>query len=865
MTINLADCKLQNPSHIHADHWAELIASGIDPEIASRNFFTIEDPAEVDRLLNRNSDKRWKHSSDLVPGWAVRGIDPETGEHTSLGAQYKPDRPRVGDNDKPRKYENALDYPTTPLFLDPVKANFWLKVLQDLRIAVIITEGAKKAAAGLSAGLATISIAGVATGQKLGELKSELKQFCQIGRTIHLAFDADLMTNPQVCKALDQLGRLIAAEGAVVKIILLPGPEKGMDDFIAARGKDAFCTLVENAVSLEKWRKEQQEKLGNVLLHPTRLRTLLSTEQLKTEIDELLDQDLPQSELEAIVPELARRSERQSKDVLALIRAKEKEREQALEKTEAIAKDLPSLMEVKRQRLNLLDFLWGDGGQLARQLIETAKAMPTAPEFLLTTLIAAAGSRIGAGTRIVIKGSGKRKGNGQYTQPGIFRTMIVAPTGAKKTPAQRVIIDPLDELEAEEYQKWDVAQREYESKLAAYSKGKQKDAELPAPPAPRKRRIVTDATIEARARIHHENPRGFLIYRDEGAAHFTSRDKYRNKASDETEIELSEFNGGPLSKDRAKDSIFVPCTAISRTGSIQWETLKSHMKGHEDHTGEWARWLLCAAPAPASKIDLLSEDADLDTGVDEALKTLYQRLEQVEPANYLLSREAKVIFQEYQHMLIEWQREEDHSGLQNAYPKFESYLARLALWLHVVNAALSGVQPETLISDATMAQAVALIDYFIGQLRLIYAQNSPTSELTGIVLQMQNFAERKGVELAVRDFQSGLRVVRDAKLKKPELLGYMKMLAEIGYGELRGDKYLAKSADTLLTENQQSESSSLKVVQTPADSTDSHSSKADIDQASTSVVVPKTAISKRENSADTLALVEQTASIGNSC
>jgi hypothetical protein len=781
-----------NPSdspYLAPHHLAELQASGIDSEIARRNFITLEDSAEVDRLLNRNSDQRWRHSTDLVPGWAVHGVDPKTGELTSLGAQYKPDHPRLGDNGKPRKYESAAGYPTTPLFLDTGKAEYWLQVLRSVLMFLILTEGAKKAASLLSMGFAAISIPGVASGQKLGDLKAELKQYCQVGRTVYLAFDLDLMTNPQVCRALDQLGRLIAAEGAVVKVILLPGPEKGIDDFAVARGRAAVLALIEDAVPFEQWRKMLREQSSNLLFHPAGTGMTLSTAQLTAKVDELILQDLPQSELEALVPELAQKSGRQSRDVWALLRAKEKEHEQAVQRAEAIAQGLPALSEVRSQRLTLRDFLWGDQGVLANQLLEVAKAMPTTPEFLLTTLIAVAGSRIGAGTKVVIKASA------QYTQPAIYRTMIVAPTGFKKTPTQSVIIEPLKVLESEEHQKWQEADNRYKQEVAAAARKKPKDTEPPTPPPPRTRRIMEDNTIEARIRIHSENPRGFLIYRDEGAAHFTARNKYRNGLGDDAQIELSEFNGGSLSKDRAVHSIYVPWTAISRTGSIQGATLQELMKNHDDTTGEWARWLFCATPAPPSKIDLLSADAELDIGVAESLRQLYLRLEEMKPANYLLSHEAKVIFQEYQHMLIDWQIEENHDGLRNAYPKFESYLSRLALWLHLVNAALAGLQPETLISEATMIQAVALTDYFIGQLRLIYTHNSPTSGLTSILLEMQEYSERKGIGLVARDFKMGMQLLK--KVPTTEIRDYMQTLVESGYGKFEGNEYWANPVDSV--------------------------------------------------------------------
>jgi hypothetical protein len=74
-------------------HRQEWLQSAVSPEIISRNVWTIDDPRDVDQLLNRNTGRRWKHSDHLVPGWAVAGVDPQTGERCYRGAQFKPDNP----------------------------------------------------------------------------------------------------------------------------------------------------------------------------------------------------------------------------------------------------------------------------------------------------------------------------------------------------------------------------------------------------------------------------------------------------------------------------------------------------------------------------------------------------------------------------------------------------------------------------------------------------------------------------------------------------------------------------------------------------------------------------------------------------
>ncbi|AXY68122.2 DUF3854 domain-containing protein [Thermosynechococcus sichuanensis E542] len=234
-------------------------------EIIERNVWTIEDSWDVDRLLNRNTKNRRKHSDHLVPCWAVKGIDP-LGDSwdTWYGIQVKPDNPPLNGNGKPQKYLCPSDEEAQPLFLD-CGGNFWKEVLQDPSRPLVITEGAKKAGAVLSLGIACVSIPGVWNGQKEGKLQDRLKAFCQVGRTVYLCFDNDVVLKDGVKLALERLGRLISAEGAVVRIVQLPdGPLKGIDDYLAAHPEGdrraLLQDLLDRAISFESWRKPLQEK-----------------------------------------------------------------------------------------------------------------------------------------------------------------------------------------------------------------------------------------------------------------------------------------------------------------------------------------------------------------------------------------------------------------------------------------------------------------------------------------------------------------------------------------------------------------------------------------------------------------------------
>lgn len=256
-----------NPNpQLHPHHYNEWLQSGVDPAIVQRNIWTIEDPQEVDKLLNRNDDRRWKHSTDLVPGWAVAGVNPKTGELTLKGAQYKPETPPIDTRTgKPRKYVSPTRQTLAPLFLRMEDNEYWQRLIFEFSQPIILTEGAKKAGSLLSLGLPCISIPGVATGGKLGRLRPELEIFCKYGRTIYLAFDRDVVQKKAVKQALHNLGRMLAAKGCQVYVLEWANQYKGIDDWLShfegnLIARNHLMQAIDQAHTLEEWRDEQEEK-----------------------------------------------------------------------------------------------------------------------------------------------------------------------------------------------------------------------------------------------------------------------------------------------------------------------------------------------------------------------------------------------------------------------------------------------------------------------------------------------------------------------------------------------------------------------------------------------------------------------------
>jgi hypothetical protein len=285
-----------NLDHIDSSHFDEwVVDSGVDPEIVAANVVSLSGDAPYDYLLysdnlpRRNDGRvvdwvlrRYKHVED--GGWWCSGedlvelkkslVDRRINQRLDdfiavrmLWGQFKPSTPINDEAGKLIKYEAPPKTDTRAYALShPHNARYWLEVLANETIPIVITEGAKKAGSMMSIGYASIALPGVTSGARkaTGRLIDDLATVCAKGRPIYICFDHDTKekTKRNVDKAISKLGRLFSIAGCTVKVILLPGPEKGVDDFIVARGKEAFDHCFQTALPLPQWETRRYSQLS---------------------------------------------------------------------------------------------------------------------------------------------------------------------------------------------------------------------------------------------------------------------------------------------------------------------------------------------------------------------------------------------------------------------------------------------------------------------------------------------------------------------------------------------------------------------------------------------------------------------------
>ena len=306
-------------AHIHTRHYQEWLNSAVAPDLIAANLQSLAGDAvyeylcyapTLERLNGGRLSAYWlrRYESASKGGWWCAGLDPLNNWNTMEWGCFKPNNPHFDTKkQKERKYEHppesssrafflripwsvgleiatahhlqadylerlhqALTIPLLPTAIVHTEdKGFWQWVV-DRQLPITLVEGAKKAASVLSAGFVAIALPGIFNGYRSKDndgktirpqLIPELLPFAT-GRRVTICFDYETKTKTaaNVATATQRLGQLFEAFHCPVHAVDLLGPEKGVDDFIVARGADAFSALYDRAHSLKHWKLSQRLK-----------------------------------------------------------------------------------------------------------------------------------------------------------------------------------------------------------------------------------------------------------------------------------------------------------------------------------------------------------------------------------------------------------------------------------------------------------------------------------------------------------------------------------------------------------------------------------------------------------------------------
>ena len=281
-------------SPAHLAEWTD--ESAIDPDLARLNVVSYFGDTVLEMLIGDRLEAAGGHAQQYATGeirstlhsyeslkdggWWCSGVDLQNGCNALMTwGLFKPDHPRTGAKGRTIKYEHPYGQLERLLALQvPANPNYWAEIKADPSIAIVLDEGAKKAAAWLTAGIPAICLPGIWAGTppvdksdpeprtgfgygskattktksfkaKKRELHPDLIGFAK-GRTFYISLDYETDANKiyrrDYCTRL--LTEQLYANGAAkVLVCHREGPEKGSDDLLLAQGSEALHDLLKTA------------------------------------------------------------------------------------------------------------------------------------------------------------------------------------------------------------------------------------------------------------------------------------------------------------------------------------------------------------------------------------------------------------------------------------------------------------------------------------------------------------------------------------------------------------------------------------------------------------------------------------------
>lgn len=381
---------------------------------------------------------------------------------------------------------------------------------------------------------------------------------------------------------------------------------------------------------------------------------------------------------------------------------------------------------------------------VANVLRDTSSEVPTNPEAVLTIMLPCLASVIGTRSRIMVN---RKTG---YYVPFILRTMIVANSGAKKSPTARLATNALVRLNVESYEK-------YKNEMQYFKESGSKE-----PKPIFKKYVVQDASIDGLIKAHDENKDGFLCYVDEIYGYFKRLNKFNNGGGDDVQRDLELYEGKPLDKTRASDdsNVFLKKTAISVTGTIQEVALNKVLDGEDDLTGISARWIIWAGKMPLGLLGERKEEDDSESFGDLMLGIVNALRELEINSDLSLDDNAYDLLRIWQNNLVT-DSVDALPQVSNKIKKLESEVIKIAGILHYYYLI---VDPDKIshplkINSEMMGRAIVLGNYYLRHFTYVITKCQGKDSINATLMKVLELLQRKK-EITATTIKDSIREFR---------------------------------------------------------------------------------------------------------
>lgn len=371
---------------------------------------------------------------------------------------------------------------------------------------------------------------------------------------------------------------------------------------------------------------------------------------------------------------------------------------------------------------------------------DIAHRMQCPADFPAVSALVALSSLIGA--RAVVQP--KARDDWQVV-PNLWGALI-GRAGVKKSPALGEALKPLNRLQADEFERWQLVHDAWalDSKVTAMqgeaNEKKAKGLASKDPAAARamlepvdtlaeptaRRYIVNDATVEKLGELLQQNPWGTLSYRDELYGLLTGLDKQGQEGSRAFMLQAYDGNQGYTFDRIIRGTVHVPRVCLAMIGGIQpgriQEYVRGAVAGGSGDDGLLQRFGLAVWPDTAG--EFVHVDQWPDTPAKQTAWAVFDRLAQLQPASetdpqvWRFNAAAQALFVEW---LVPFETEirgdELHPAMVSHLAKYRKLIPALALVFALIDTPDSG----GVIHETELIRALAWGDYLRTHANRLYA------------------------------------------------------------------------------------------------------------------------------------------------
>lgn len=493
-------------------------------------------------------------------------------------------------------------------------------------------------------------------------------------------------------------------------------------------------------------------------------------------IDKLVTEKLPESELILALSNLSKFTGIHSIDLRKIYNAKLQESDSRAD-LEDVKDNLDKRLKIAGKSLDISEFV---PEHLAKAIKKKAHYFNCKPELLLQLLLTGISSVDHPQTRIFPSFLDRS----WQEVPSIYFGMI-APSSQGKSPIlKEMILSGMNKI-------GDSLRENYENKLAQYEYEIQRYETLKSDKKLREQLLeefpkgepvkpsrdicyFNNATGESiPAQMERQPNLGLNYIKDELAGIFKNFDKYTGKGSDEEDL-LEYYNGsGATVLRRAGLTIEVKDILLSLVGGIQPKVIETLLKGG-DSNGKWARFDFINQPATAMHF---SVDNSID--ITPLINSLYERAyQQCQKREIKFTYDATNYFYKVCNHIEQLRVNNPNELMQQVLGKVRGKIARYAYLLKKLEClAVDGdLSKASELSEQDIDRAVHWVKYLTDQISLMFDSDAELPKALQKILELP--------EITVRT------VYKKLDVKKAVAMEHLDTLVKMGKLELSEGKYI---------------------------------------------------------------------------